>query len=90
MFLGEATGVLVIVFGDGINVCGLVDLELLLDVHLSPVYGPIIIRKKKRDVIIMYISIISTHRSLELMGEGREIENNVRWFNLKTRVRRFT
>lgn len=41
MFLGEATGVLMMFFGDGINVWGLVDLELLFDVHLIPVYGPI-------------------------------------------------
>jgi len=41
VFLGEATGVLMIFFGDGMNVCGLVDLELLLDVHLIPEYGPI-------------------------------------------------
>lgn len=47
MFFGEATDVLMIVFGDGINVWGLVDLELLFDVHLIPVYGPIIIKYKK-------------------------------------------
>ena len=41
VLLGEATGVLMIFFGDGINVWGLVDLELLFDVHLIPVYGPI-------------------------------------------------
>lgn len=44
VFFGEATGVLMTVFGEGINVCGLVDLELLFDVHLIPVYGPIIIK----------------------------------------------
>lgn len=47
MFFGEATDCLMIVFGDGINVWGLVDLELLFDVHLIPVYGPIIIKYKK-------------------------------------------
>jgi len=49
VFLGEATGVLMMFFGDGINVWGLVDLELLFDVHLIPVYGPIkiVIKYKK-------------------------------------------
>lgn len=47
MFLDEATGVLMMVFGDGINVwgLGLVDLELLFDVHLIPEYGPIKLKK---------------------------------------------
>lgn len=45
MFLGVAIGVLIMFFGDGINVwgLGLVDLELLFDVHLIPLYGPITI-----------------------------------------------
>lgn len=47
VFLGEATGVLMVVFGDCINVWGLVDLELLFDVHLIPVYGPNNITKNK-------------------------------------------
>lgn len=58
VFLVEATGVLMMVFGDGMNVCGLVDLELLFDVHLSPVYGPIIMRKKKRNVTKTYRSAV--------------------------------
>lgn len=51
VFLCEVTGVLTIVFGDGINVWGLVDLELLFDVHLIPVYGPIIIKYKRYYII---------------------------------------